>query len=102
MEIVRCRAIQFVDPCSYVPESPIICISPGLARRQGKSAKYEKLAAVKACLGSCPLAKQVILSWGRQLALTNYPEFKESGLSFRSERDIPSRAPQSYYLYYPR
>ena len=84
---VKLDILSMVAPS--FPDCPILSSKPCLANRSGKSTIYKQLKAVKACLISCPLANQVILSWACKLAITDYAEFKEQGLSFRQERDIP-------------
>ena len=71
------------------PECALTSSKPGLSQREGKSWMYEKLKSVKACLSSCPLANQILLSLACELALLDYDLFLSHGLAFKEQKDVP-------------
>ena len=74
---------------AWRPECPVLSTSQGLSGREGKTQQYERLAQLKACLSSCPLADRVILTWASDLANIDYNQFLACGLTFRDPKDIP-------------
>ena len=65
------------------PDSRLLCLNPKLPTREGKSFFYRKL------LSCCPYSQFVIRYWAACLSCTDYGKFREQGLSFSLEKDIP-------------
>ena len=60
-----------------------------LTSREGKSQFYRTLKSVKDLLQSCPFRDNLMFNWASKLSQIDYSDFKDHGLRFISEQDVP-------------
>ena len=74
---------------SFPESSSIRCEKPGLSGREGKSEFYRKFKILQQFLEPIPAKAELLLCWASDLAVIDYEKFKDHGLSFSVESDIP-------------
>lgn len=89
------RMLLFSKIVGEVPSDKVTCTKHQTPNRAGKSSFYERYKRVKSFLEdrcSDAMVEKIVMHYCQKLASQNYEFFRETGLTFLNEDDIPLSA----------